>query len=885
MKITDLAGKYTAELDGKCYSVTLPGTLDENGVGEKEQFAEKWHPDAAINEAEKADVITTRFTRRHAWEGVAHFTKTFNYEKEPGKRVFVKVERARALKLDLNGSSVTEYEKGTLSTPYVFEVTDYLKNENTLTFISSNLYEGMPDTAIKYSSAATNETQTNWNGLLGKIELCEENANFINSVRVLPEKNSVDVTVELDAAESSDCKITLQSAVIEGECEKEVSLKKGINEIFFSNVTIKSDALLWDEYEGNLHTLTVLCDKCEEKTVKFGMRVFEGNEDGHLSLNGHRIFLRSEANCCVFANTGYMPMTVSEWKECLALYKAYGVNCVRFHSHCPPEAAFSAADEMGIMIQPELSNWDPKTAFETQEAFDYYYNELAGIIKAYANHPSFCMLTLGNELHCNDEGVERMHELLHTAKRLDKTRLYAVGSNEFYGRRGADAHSDFYTSSNFFNDMIRGTSAGMHGHINNSYPNTKKDYSHSVEKLRESFKKPVFSFEVGQYEVLPDFKEIDEFTGVLIPDNLIYVKDKVKKAGFLDKWEKWVEASGELSRIAYREEIEAVLRTPQLSGISLLGLQDFPGQGTALVGMINSHFKSKPYDFAKPEKFRAFFASQLPLVKLDKYTYTTDENLTFNVLFANYGKENITASWQCELEGVSVHKGDVVACPHSTLTEVGTCSFSLKNVEKSKKCTLKVTVGGFVNEYPIWVYKDEEIEEGSVVTACSLNDALKHLECGKTVFLSPKAEKESFEKSIKTQFSTDFWSVGTFPHQDGYMGCVPKPEHPLFEKFPTDEHSDWQWWSLTKSRAMILEGDTEPLFDVMDCYARLRKLAFMVEARVGDGKLLISSMGLLEKQEYPEVRAMLRSIYSYMNSNSFNPTQELTKEDLEKILT
>lgn len=883
MKITDLSGEYTAVLNGEKYNVTLPGTLDENCVGEREKVAEKWHPDAALDEAKPKDVITTRFTRKHAWEGVAHFTKSFDYSPKAGRRVFLEVERARELEVNFNGINVPEYEKGTLSTPYVFEVTDYIKDENTLTFVSSNLYKKWPERAIRYSSAATNETQTNWNGLLGNIVLREEDGCFIKLVRVLSKGKSIDVIAEIDALNERDCTIGIECDAVLHKIEKKLSLKKGTNEVIFADIEVKSDAAVWDEYEGNLHSLTIVCDKCENKTVKFGIRVFNGDE-GCLKLNGHRIFLRSEANCCVFANTGHMPMTVSEWKECLALYKAYGINCVRFHSHCPPEAAFAAADEMGIIIQPELSNWDPQHAFETDEAFCYYKDELTAIIKKYANHPSFCMLTLGNELACNDEGIDRMHKLIDIAKTLDKTRLYAVGSNEFYGRRGADEKSDFYTSSNFYNTMIRGTSAGMQGYINNSYPNTKTDYSHSLKEICESFKKPVFTFEVGQYEVLPDFKEIEKFTGVLSPDNLIYVREQVKKAGFLDKWEKWVEASGELSRIAYREEVEAVLRTPSLSGISLLGLQDFPGQGTALVGMINSHFEPKPYDFAKPEKFRAFFASQLPVVKMDKYTYTTDEELTFEVLFANYGKENIEEKWQCEIDGVLVYEEDVAVCPHSTLTKLGTCSFPLKNIKETKKCTLKVTVGKFTNEYPIWVYNDEKYDSGNVVTVQSLDDAMDCLKDGKTVFLSPKSEKASFVNSIKTQFTTDFWSVGTFPHQEGYMGCVPKPEHPLFEKFPTEAHADWQWWSLTKSRAMIIPDKVEPLFDVMDCYARLRKLAFMVEARVGEGKILICSMGLLEKQEHAEVRAMLKSIYHYMNSEKFNPAQILTKEDLEKII-
>lgn len=880
----DLSGLYEANVDGNVYNVILPGTLDENKIGEKEQGAEAWHPDAKIDESAKCGVITTRFTRKHAWEGTALFTKSFTYEKNEGKRVFLEVERARDLKAELNGISVPEYKKGTLSTPYVFEVTDYIGKENRLTFISSNLYESLPKDAIKFSSAATNETQTNWNGLLGKIELREENNTFIKSVRVLPKSTTIDVFLEIDSLQERSCNIEVKSSVIEGSYEKACSLSKGINEIVFCDIALKPDAAKWDEYEGNLQTLTVLCDEAETKSVNFGIRVFGDDSEGHLSLNGHRIFLRGEANCCVFANSGHMPMTVNEWEKCLKLYKDYGVNCVRFHSHCPPDAAFEAADKLGVIVQPELSNWDPKHAFESDESFSYYKKELNEILETYANHPSFCMMTFGNELQCNQTGVDRLRFLAETARKKDPTRMYAIASNEFYGWHGTDDYSDFYTSSNYYNDMIRGTNAGMYGHINNSYPGTKTDYSMPMAKIRGKYKKPVFSFEVGQYEVLPDFTEIEKFEGVLSPDNLEYVKANVEKAGFAHKWEKWVQATGELSRIAYREEVEACLRTEDMSGISLLGLQDFPGQGTALVGMINSHFETKPYEFAKSEKFRQFFASRVPLVKMDKYTYTTDEVFEFELLFANYGKEDIGGIWRCELEGVGLSEGSVEVCPRSKLTKITVCRFALDKIEESKKCTLKVWVGDYVNEYYIWVYKDAQPQAGDVIVSKSISEAMTHLKCGKKVFLAPKAEEACFVNSVKTQFTTDFWSVGTFPQQSGYMGIFPDPKHPLFNCFPTDEHSDWQWWSLTNSRAMVLDEKTEPLFDVLDSYARLRKLAFMVEAKVGEGKLLLCSMGLEEKCEYPEVRAMLKSIYSYMNSDDFNPRQELTEEALKRLL-
>ena len=100
-----------------------------------------------------------------------------------------------------------------------------------------------------------------------------------------------------------------------------------------------------------------------KKQLKFGKSEFYKNDNTRLNINYRVLFLRGEANCCVFPETGHPPMTEIEWKEILQKYMDYGVNCMRFHSWCPPEAAFNAADQLGLFMQPELSHWNFKDAF------------------------------------------------------------------------------------------------------------------------------------------------------------------------------------------------------------------------------------------------------------------------------------------------------------------------------------------------------------------------------------------------------------------------------------------------------------------------------------------------------------------------------------------
>lgn len=953
-----LNGKWHVVLeDGTTGQMDLPGTLDENGIGHRDVGANQWHPDTvlgnAAGEIDKDAPIATRFTRRHTYEGEARISRKITVPDYGTDRLFVLAERARALRLLVDGEVCAVFRQGTLSTPYIFELTGAAPGEHEFTFLSDNSYPGMPKAAICYSSAATDETQTNWNGILGECSMYTRPQNFIDSLRVYPravkkeEKNKaggyvLDVCVELAPGAKKvykDAKIILQSeALAAGELEDTQTLTEIISysgeglaeagtdkeensktmEIWFRDLPLRENVKLWDEDEGNLYEMAVTLDNgmsAEDKggstaecRTRFGIRSFGDNGSGRLALNGRAIFLRGEANCAEYPETGHPPMTIPEWKEMLLKYRSYGINFVRFHSHCEPEAAFAAADELGMLLQPELSHWDPKDAFGTEESYRYYRAELVDLLKTYANHPSFVMLTLGNELQAQDEGRERMRELVRTAKRMDPTRLYANGSNAFYGEEGCDPESDFYTSQSCKDVVIRGTFSGMRGYLNENYPSADRTYDEAMAEIRKEYQKPVFSFEVGQFEVLPDFEELESFHGISDPVNLKLIKKRVEERGLLPTWEKYVEATGELSRLAYREEIEAAMRTRELSGISLLGLQDFPGQGTALVGMMNSHLEPKPYDFARPERFREFFQECRILVKLPHYTYEAGERLIAKVEAANFGKGNIEGVFCWTLAGkksVSENgncepaeiksKNTVIAtgedteitiCRPGSYTEVGSLDIPLDFVEKNTALTLKVRIGDSISAYPIWVYRKTTpvCPENVYETRAFDMKTREILQNGGRVYLSPDADKESLPNSIKTQFTTDFWSVGTFADQEGGMGQLIDTEHPIFKEFPTDFHTDWQWWIMATKRAVILPHPMKTIITEMDSYAFLRPMAQLIEFRCLKGKVLLSTMELHKSQQYPEARALQTAIYEYLSGEDFEPSEEIAEEELSMLV-
>lgn len=885
----DLSGIWQCEIPGQTAEIRIPGTLDESRIGHADTGGKKWHPDNDTNAAlyQTQDGIRTRLTRVVTYEGPARISRTLSYQPAEGKRVFLDVERSRHLTLVVNGQQVPACSLCTISTPYSFEVTGRLHGEDTITFISDNSYPTWPHDAIVFSSAATDETQTNWNGLLGYVRLREEAPVFIASVRVYPHGDTLDVLVDIDAATSMTTPLSLTCDALISPVEETVSIQAGTQTLSFPHLPLRQDVRRWDEGDGQCYQLTATMPDSQQ-TVSFGVRDF-GIQDSCLTLNQRRVFLRSEANCAVFPETGYPPMTVEAWRNILATYRSYGVNCMRFHSHTPPEAAFFAADEMGMLMQPELSHWNPQTAFEDDASLRYYTDELTATLRQLANHPSFVMMTFGNELACGDLGHQRMQELLALAHKLDSTRLFACASNPHYGWWGHQDASDFYTSSNLRDIQLRATYAEMQGYLNHDAPGACHDYTRALSVLRQESDKPFFSFEVGQFEILPDFAEIDDFHGVTRAVNLEYIRRRVCEADMLDTWSAQVEATGESSLLCYREEVEAALRTEGYSGISLLGLQDFPGQGTALVGMLNSHLCPKPYAFAQPERFHAFFRDVLPLIRLPKYTYEANEPLHAPLCLANYSRNDVSGipSWSLEGDGIS-QQGTLPAChiPCGHLGTLGDIDMVLPAISTPTELTLTVSVGPHHNVYPLYVYPATTPVCPANVHECRhLDDAaLAILAQGGTVYLSPDSTAEALPTSVQAQFSPDFWSVGTFPKQSGCMGQLIDDAHPLFRFFPTKRHSTWQWWHMANQRAMVLPRRMACIIAEMDSYAYLRPMAQLLECRCGGGRLLISSLGLHQLQDYPEARALQSAMYAYLSSSIDLPKQTLSPEEVLKMV-
>ncbi|MBN1615316.1 MAG: beta-galactosidase [Deltaproteobacteria bacterium] len=897
-------------------TVILPGTTDTNRKGVKK---DEWAVD--------------RLSRIWYWKGPAWYQREVTIPPSwKGRHITLLLERTKNTRVWVDDKDCGAED--TLSAPQVFDLTHALTpGRHTLTILVDNAK--LPP--IGPSHAIDERTQTNWNGIIGKIELRATAPIWLDEVQVYPDAASKQATIRAvignitNRAASGRITCSAESWNVTKSAEfssQSTSIKapNRKNEITFT-YKLGDDVPLWDEFSPAMIRLTILLESQvgeesfrHERVVNFGMREFV--RDGKLlKINGRTVFLRGRVDCCFFPLTGYPAMDKAEWMRRLKISKSYGINHYRFHSWFPPEAALEAADELGMYMAPELPNKSSRFGSlaerEEGESYNVDYPEVSStsphtplstyllregelIFKAYGNHPSFVMFTLGNELGRRPG----MYQMVAYFREIDPRRLYAQGCNNMHWAPTFAEGDDFWVTAKTGKTLpIRGAffSADYpNGHINHRSPSTLVDYSASILDVPA----PVISHETGQFQVTPDFREIPKYTGVLKARNLEIFRERLKEANMLDLAHDFMRASGALSAICYREDIEAALRTPGFSGFQLLDLQDFPGQGTALVGMLNVFMESK--GIIEPEVWREFCCETVPLLLMEKYTWTTDEAFSGQIKIAHYGAADLPgvhATWTCgDNKSPAIASGVLgpVTIKQGTVFPVGRISFPLDRVAAPKKLIITVTVEGtaYRNGYDIWVYPPR-VDTG-VPTGVKIADRLdasmqKHLKEGGKVLLFPRFDE--LKHCVKGAFQTDFWCYPMFARAarqrgmepaPGTQGLICTPQTPALAKFPTEFHSNWQWWHLVKnSRPIILDdtpADYRPIIHIIDNFARNHKLGLLFETRFGNGKLLVCAIDLLTHQDKPEARQLLHSLLRYADSAAFAPKTELDAELLKKLL-
>lgn len=892
-----LAGEWNVTLgDAKeVKHAMLPGTIDTNHLG----FA----PSDTTE--------TTHLTRLYAYKGKATYSRTIEIPKQWKKAaVELFLERAKPTWVYVDGNLVDSCNF--ISTPQRYILPKLKTGKHQLDIVVDNS-RGVPEQVYGSSHAYTEDTQTNWNGIIGEISLKQ---------------------VELKAGQK------LKSGMVQSESR---------------------------QYTGKV--LPCFRD----------FRI----EGAHFYADGHPVFLRGKHDAAVWPLTGHVDMTVEGWMKYLGICRAYGINHVRFHSWCPPEAAFVAADSLGIYLQPELPFWG---SFDDKDEklMAFLHQEGENILREYGHHPSFRMMALGNELWGS---IDKMKEFVDDFREIAPDKYYTFGSNYYLGYQGVKEGMDYFTTCRIggegwgkYNTHTRGSfsfaDAYDGGIINHFRPNTTMNFDEACDKRaspqpwqrqdveQTSYKRaagiPIISHETGQFQTYPDFREIKKYTGVLYPYNFEIFRRRLAAAGMLSQADDFHKASGLWSVKLYKADIEMDLRTKNMAGFQLLDIQDYPGQGSAFVGILDAFMESKGITTAN--EWHQWCSSVVPLLVTDRFCYDENEMMNAKVQIANYGGESLKGKklvWKLDYAldenfgddaapntGANIDRfnqpsplaqGEIpITTDEEGLIDIGEIHHKMKVMADgfndgngtcldvkipSRKVilTLDIDYGRYDarrhrNTYDLWIYTTEKnldiYKEGVVITSDLTDEVAKKLEKGAKVLWMPTTSK-NFVASADTisqagnatpytvggLFQTDYWNYRMFKTicennkktvSPGTLGILTNPKHPIFCDFPTEMHTNWQWFPVIKdSHPLVLDNfakDDKPIVQVIDNIERNHKLGLVMEWKVGAGKLLVCMSDLEKASEYPEGRAFYESVLSYMRSPEFAPQSEITIADLRKKL-
>ncbi len=926
---TSLAGdwRFALDPDGKGQEekwfssdlkemIPLPGTTDAAQKSAKNSGGEaKKSIQALTLEADQPGKLTSKLARLFPYEGVAWYQRDIDIpESWKGKRIELELERTK-----LTSAWIDDVPLGTLdslTTSHVYPLPlDLSPGKHRLTILVDNRLEKLTRIdlpAFCEAHQVADDTQTNWNGIVGEIQLKATDRIWIANVAVYPDaaKKTAKLKVWLGNESGQLANGTLNFAcTAPGINVKEQVAFRDVRDGGTVEATIHlgENAPLWSEFTPALHELTTeLSAATGEKDLdqtRFGLREVS-TEGTQFTINGKRTLLRGKCDNAAFPETVHAPMDKASWAKYFATCRDYGLNHVRFHTWCPPRAAFDAADESGIILQPELASFGSNYGTDYLKRMDSMA-EARRIFQAYGNSPSFALFSLGNE---NLKGRDIRAAMVRDLRESDSRFLLTQASNPDWGICQQNLGDDFWITMR--------SKPGIEGNVRGSFAHADKplghvqtgpaDTLHNYEKALAHVTIPLIGHEAGQYQVYPRFEEIGKYTGVLRPLNLEIFRERLSRAGMLDQADDFFRASGALATINYRAEIETYLRTPKIGGFQLLDLQDYPGQGTALVGILDAFMESK--GLITPEQWRMFCNSTVVLGIFPKYTWEAGETFTAQVAVANYGPDDqSSSSLSYVIKDESGHvwsEGKLpIALPQGQL------SFSPKEIamtfpqeiKAARKLSLEIGLEGteFKNQYSLWVYpKTTEPSAGDsspVKITHQWKETLAELEKGSRVVFIPR--KSDFpKKRIDGFFTSDFWCYAMFkqwtgtpekPHAPGTLGLLIQDKHPALEGFPTDFHSDYQWFDIVMNGCNVildsLPKGYRPIVQSIDNVDRNHKLGLIFEARVGTGKLLACMSDLSSLEGKPEARQLQKSLIDYAASEKFAPSAALDLKTAKKL--
>lgn len=880
MKI-DLSGQWQVKLDAEkqetmpqAYPETmmLPGTTSAAGLG-------------MPNPAKETGCLTDAYR----FEGAVWFMRTFTAGDWTGEQTMLTLERTRKTTVYLDGRPIGHQES--LCTPHRYFLPPVHAGEHTLVIRVDNT-----DYPTRGGHLTSPDTQSNWNGITGEISLTVAHT-LLTDLTVRPDLRRGCLRVHGHIIGAPD---GVAGIVLPGQMEHLLPYRRGMLD---GECPLKGNEAFWDEAHPEIHTISIDLDGDVYETT-FGLRDVR-TVGRRLLINGRETFLRGKVDNLLYPKTGYTPTDVASWMTILGIAKEYGINHYRYHTACPPDAAFTAADLLGVYMAPELPFWGT-VAEEGEEGYDerehdFLFQEGFRILREYGHHPSFLWLSLGNELWGSKDVLNRM---MRAYREADDTKLYSSGANNYQFVPDVLDEENVFVGVRLGRErLIRGSYAmcdAPQGIVQTTAPESVSNYDASIvpETLGQSGEAgkvqiqygtgvkevdaqsadalipdvPVISHEVGQYVFYPDFSEIPHYTGPLKPRNIEAMRENLERAGLYGEHEAFFRQTGHLAVDCYKREIETLLRSREVSGFQLLDLQDYTGQGTALVGVLNAMMENK--GLISAEKWREFCAGTVVLGEFASFTGMMGEDIRFDVQISECDPEKQHTCIRCTLmDG----ERELYACDvtpgarQGRLTDAVSVTFPAEcyrdaRQERIMRLTVVLTLeDGTRNHYPIWLIPQVDIritregieKDGRMVAFVSAEE-----KADGAAIVVPSAEGQ-----LPAEYCTDFWCYPMFrsisesmgkPVPVGTMGLSIDTASPLLKRFAQEDYTTPAWYAILQTaHVQRLPADVHPAVQMIDNTERCARLGILYQQ---DGLWHLTAR-LWEKPDDPTVRALAWSLW------------------------
>lgn len=592
---------------------------------------------------------------------------------------------------------------------------------------------------------------------------------------------------------------------------------------------------------------------------RFGLKTWEAR-GSDFYLNGARYHLRGYGDDFVYPLTLVSPASRSEHARRFQIARQYGFNYVRLHTHCELPEYFEAADEVGMMIQPELPYYGARPSAGAREYF-MPEADLRELIEHYRDHVSLAVYCAGNEGWMGSPTDEHLFRL---GRELDPTRLFLHQD----GGRNTPDNSDFDT---LFEWDARLDSA-------------------TFEPAR-----PVVLHEYLNLALAEDARLAPRYVGALLPAVTRQAfEDDLAAQGLDPDWGyRCLDAGYRLQSFWQKQGMEKARRDPRLDGQIFWTITDV-GAPFSCQGLLNQFWEPK---HSAPEFFRAFNAPTVLLARLDRDPpiYAGGERMEIAWILSHFEKtaeRRARLAWRLRGETGELRTGHADALPLEVgITTVHRSTCLVPAVERPVRARLEGLLsprtappgGGWSNAWDVWILPATRttLGHGSDLAAgpelrrrlLSRYPALAPAELvgGRTAPLlfsrrfGPAERAALAEGRTVLLLSLRGWPAVRSGVQPGWwmirgQAGTALARHPAFGDFPHDGWLSPLFFRMV-DRAVRREGVFQEVEPLMLGHGRYGYLLYAFQVRVGRGRLLATGLDLLSG--LPEADALLSRLVDY----------------------